>query len=196
MKIFKLTLALVCLCLSLTLLIWGFWPPRRVTAAVPLVTPAGAPSLPGRTIRLTFSPVMRFGDSQVVELDLSAGGDSSPDYDVVAEARLDLSPAHLRPAGVVSEALADGRGARFYWEVSLREAGALRGTAWLFLRFVPKAGGEETRQAVSAQLVEIRARSMLGRTGSEARALGVGGTLAGLIVLLWARPANVRRADE
>ncbi|GIK09278.1 MAG TPA: hypothetical protein PKC99_11670 [Anaerolineales bacterium] len=190
----RLVLAAIFLLVSIPLLIWGFWPPRRETATVPLVTPAGAPSLPGRTARLTYSPSMRAGDSQVARLDVSADGDLPPGYDVVAEARLDFPLAEARPAELVSAALTEGHGATFYWEAKPRETRTSSGTLWLYLRFVPKAGGEETRQPVWAERVEIRSTSLLGRTGSEARAAGAAGTLAGLVILLWARSAKQNRA--
>jgi hypothetical protein len=195
-RILWLVLAMVCLAVSLPLLVWGFWPPRREMVTVPLVPPAGMPSLPeARTIRLAFSPRMRAGDSQIVELNLTAEGDAAnggvyDEYNVIAEARLDLSLANVRPADTVSTALVEGGGATFYWEVSPREEGALRGTVWLYLRFVPKAGGEETRQPVSAQLVEVRSRSLLKRTGAQARVVGIVGFVIGLAILisvLWSR---------
>ena len=190
-RVIWLGLAIVCLTISLPLLVWGFWPPRREMVTVPLVLPAGMPSLPeARTITLTFSPRMRAGDSQIVELNVTSEGDSTDGgvydaYNVIAEARLDLSLADVRPADTVSAALVEGGGATFYWEVNPREEGALRGTVWVYLRFVPKAGGEETRQPVSAQLVEVRSQSMLGRSGTEARGIGVVGTVLSLVALLW-----------
>ena len=183
-----LILTIVCLAVSLPLLVWGFWPPRRETVAVPLVLPAGMPSLPeARTIHLTFSPRMRAGDSQIVEMNLTSDGQSADgggyeDYNLIAEARLDLSLADVRPADTVSTALVEGGGATFYWEVSPREGGALRGTVWLYLRFIPKAGGDETRQPVSAQLIEIHPTSILGRSGTEARVAGVAGSLLALML--------------
>ncbi len=188
-----LVLASVFLVISLPLLVWGFWPPRRETATVPLVLPAGIPSLPDeRTIRLTFSPRLRVGDSQIVELNVTSEGGVTDGgvydaYNVIAEARLDLSLADVRPVETVSAALVEGGGATFYWEVNPREVGALRGTVWLYLRFVPKADGPagETRQPVSAQLLEVRSQSMLGRSGTEARGIGVVGTVLGLVALLW-----------
>ncbi len=154
---------------------------------MPLVVAEGTPSLPeGRTIQLEYAPSMRAGDSQIVALNLSAGnGPAGADvyetYHVIAEARLDLPFADVRPADVVSAALSEGSAATFYWDVSAQEEGTLRGTAWLYLRFVPKAGGPagETRQPVSAQLVEINPKSMLGRTGSQARVIGLFGSLIG-----------------
>ena len=184
----RLMLAFVFLLVSLPLLFWGFWPPRRETVILPLLPAPGMPSLPeARTIRLEFSPVMRAGDSQIVELNLTADGEATDtslyeEYRVIAEARLELPFANVRPADIVSTALGQGGAATFYWEVTPREQGVSRGTAWLYLRLIPKAGGPagETRGAVSAQSVAIRSRSVLGRTGSQARAMGVVGSLVGL----------------
>lgn len=186
MRTVRLIISLLLLSISLPLLVWGFWPPRHESVTMPLSLPVGMPSLPeARTIMLEYAPLMRTGDSQVVRLNLSAGTDSTGGdfYEantVIAEARLELQFADVRPADVVSAALTEGGAATFYWEVNPREVGDLRGTAWLYLRFVPKAGGEEARQPVSAQLVEIRSMSMLGRTGSEARVVGVIGFIVGL----------------
>lgn len=181
-----LGLASVFLAISLPLLVWGFWPPRRETVTLPLLPADGMPSLPeARTIHLMFSSVMRAGDAQIVELNLSADGEAEDnrlyeEYNVIVEARLDLPFADVRPADVVSTALVEGGAATFYWEVNPRDVGELRGTVWLYLRLVPKAGGDETRQPVSAQLIGIRSKSVLGRTGSQARAAGVVGLIVGL----------------
>lgn len=175
---------------SLTLLLWGFLPSRRETVSTSLAIPAGMPALPeARTIHFTYSPVMRLGDSQVVELKLSADGglDGANVYEetnVIVEARLEFEGADARPADLVSATLDEGGAPTFYWEVTPRGVGEARGTVWLYLRFVPKSGGEETRGPVSAQLVAIRSKSMLGRTGSEARLLGVVGGLIGLALLI------------
>jgi hypothetical protein len=101
-------------------------------------------------------------------------------YTVIAEARLELPFADVRPTDVISTPLLPGDTASFYWEATPREPETLRGTVWLYLRFLPKGGGEETRVTVSAQEVAIRSGSVLGRTGSEARAVGVVGALVGL----------------
>ena len=188
MKNILLFISLFILVLSMLFLVWGFWPPRRETVTVPLLPADGMPSLPEvRTIHLTFSPVTRAGDAQIVELNLSADGEAVDaslyeEYNVIVEARLDLPFADVRPAEVVSTALAEGGAATFYWEVNPREEGELRGTIWLYLRLVPKAGGAEVRQPVSAQLIGIRSKSVLGRTGSEARVAGIVGLIVGLMM--------------
>lgn len=183
----RLTLSVILFIFSLSLLAWGFIPPRRETVFTPLAMPAGMPALPeARMIRLTYAPVSRLGDAQKVELNLSADGGAVLDeeYNIIVEARLEFEGADVRPAGLVSATLAEGASPTFYWEVTQREAGEADGMIWLFLRFTPKAGGEETRGPVLAQWMATRSRSMLGRTGSEARALGVAGSLIGLALLI------------
>jgi hypothetical protein len=181
----RLMLALIFLVISLPLLVWGFWPPRRVTRVLPLLPAVGMANPPeAHWIELEFAPTMRAGDMQIVQLTLSAeegaAADFYAEYSIVAEARLDLPLAEVRPAEIVQTALVEGGSATFYWEARPREAGTLQGTAWLYLQVTPRAGGEGTRQPVSAQLVEIRSKSVWGRTGGEARTLGVVGSLVGL----------------
>jgi len=176
----------VTLAASVYLLFWGFLPPRREDVSQPLLLPDGLPSLPGPwVIRIAYSPVMRAGETQTIELNLTSEGDEEAsrlynDYNLIAEARLDMSLADVRPLDLISTALVEGGKATFYWEVYPRQAGTLRGTIWLYLRFIPKTGGEEFRQPVSAQLIEIRSRSLLGWTGSVVRSAGVIVFLLGL----------------
>ena len=174
---------------GLSLAAWGFWPPARDIRESTLQGLDGELGLPeARVIRLEYSPAPRLGDSQVMELRIlpaeeSAGTETVYDaYTVLAEARLDMPLANTRPAGVVSAPLTSGSGATFYWDVSPRVDGEIEGTVWTYLRFIPKGGGEETRQAVSAQMVRIRSVSVLGRTGTQARVLGVAGLGLGILL--------------
>lgn len=186
-----LFLSLFLFILSLPLLFWGFWPPRMETRTVAIQFPAGGPSLPGeRSLVLKVPTFIRAGDSAVAELSLLAEGETADavfnEYIVIAEARLDLPFAEVRPADLVSTTLSPGGTATFYWEIRPREEGTLRGEVWVYVRFVPKGGdGEETRIAVSVQQVEVRSGSAWKRTGSEARTLGVVGTLIGLALGFW-----------
>jgi hypothetical protein len=182
--------AILILAISLPLLVWGFWPPRRETRVVALIPAGEGLSLSeARRIRLEFSPSLRFGDSGVIRMWLEPGETYQLDplyeaYTVIAEARLELPFADARPTDLVSTPLSAGDTASFYWEVTPREPQTLRGTVWLYLRFVSKEGGAETRVAVSAQEVAIRSESMWKRTGSEARAVGVVGALVGLTLAI------------
>jgi hypothetical protein len=182
-RIVGLILFAIIIVISLYLLGWGFWPPRRETVILPLLPAEGMPSLPEkRMIHLTFSPKMRAGETQTVELNLVTEGEGAEPslyrkYSVILEARLEFSFADVRPADLVSTALVGGENATFYWEVDPHEVGDLRGTVWLYLRLIPKEGGQELRQPVSAQLIEVHSRSLLGWNGSVVR-------VAGMIVLL------------
>ena len=199
-RVLWLGLAIVCLTISLPLLAWGFWPPQMATREVTIQFPTGGPSLPGeRSLVLKVPEFIRAGDSAVAELSLLAEGETAKansvfdEYIVIAEARLDLPFAEVRPANLVSTTLAPGGTATFYWEIRPREEGTLRGEVWLYARFVPKEGdGEETRIPVSVQQVQVRSGGMWTRTGSEARAMGVVGTVIGLALgfLSWKRRAK------
>jgi hypothetical protein len=152
-----------------------------------------------RLLTLEFPPAIRAGDSDVVRLTLavdtqgnltptvSAAGDvirgetvSIPNvyqtHNVLAEARLDMAGMDVRPADTVGEPLLPGQSATFFWSVRPAEVGNYRGTVWLFLHFVPKDGGQESRQPLSAQPIEIEATSLFGIPAGTARWLGVAGT--------------------
>jgi hypothetical protein len=52
-----------------------------------------------------------------------------------------------------------------------------RGTVWLHLNFVDRISGEESRMAVSAQIVEIEAVDFFGFSVNVARTSGVVGSV-------------------
>ena len=174
------------------------------TSAAPEFTPQ--PALPERRrLTLEFPPRIRAGDSDVVRLTLEVDdlGNITPtaqigghevtgevveipnlyeSHHVVAEARFDIAGIEVRPMGLVSEPLAAGNTATFYWSIRPQEAGIYRGTVWLYLRFVDKQTGEESRKTVSAQIVEIEAANLLGLSGGWARTTGVVGSVVGTII--------------
>ena len=174
---------------GLSLAVWGFWPSSRDIRESALQGLDGELGLPeARVIRLEYSLAPRLGDSQVMDLRIlpaeeSVGTETVYDaYTVLAEARLDMPLASVRPEGAISAPLSSASGATFYWDVSPRVGDEMEGTVWTYLRFIPKGGGAETRQAVSAQMVRIRSVSVLGRTGTQARALGVAGLCLGILL--------------
>lgn len=174
------------------------------TEVVPAFTPQAA--LPERRrLTLEFPPRIRAGDSDVVRLTLEVDelGNLTPtaevggnvvtgevieipnlyeSHHVVAEARFDLAGVEVRPADLISEPLAQGNSATFYWSIRPPEVGVYRGTIWLYLRFVDKSNGEESRKTVSAQIVEIEAANILGLSGQFARLTGVVGSVVGTII--------------
>jgi len=100
-------------------------------------------------------------------------------HNVTAEARLDLAGAEVEPSDLISEPLTQGQSVTFYWSVRPREAGIYRGTLWLYLRFVNKSNGEESRITVSAQRVEIEAVKLLGLPLGLVRGAGMVGSVIG-----------------
>jgi hypothetical protein len=175
-----------------------------LTAVAPEVT--AAPAIPERR-RLTveFPPQIRAGDSDLVRLTLEVDdlGNLTPTaqmgdnvvtgevveipnlyetHQVIAEARFDLAGMEVRPSELVSEALLPGNLVTFQWSVRPEDVGFYRGTIWLYLRFVDKQSGEESRKTVSAQIVEIEAVNILGLSGEWARTTGIIGSVVGTIL--------------
>jgi hypothetical protein len=103
-------------------------------------------------------------------------------HHVIAEARFDIAGLEIRPTELISEPLAQGNSATFYWSIRPQNVGIYRGTIWLYLRFVDKQNGEESRKTVSAQIVEIEAVNLLGLSGNFVRATGVVGSVVGTII--------------
>jgi hypothetical protein len=174
------------------------------TRAAPEFTPQ--PALPElRFLTLEFPPRIRAGDSDLVRLTLEVDdlGNITPTaeigdhvvtgeiveipnlyetHHVVAEARFDMAGMEIRPTELMSEPLAQGNTATFYWSIHPRAVGLYRGTIWLYLRFVNKQSGEESRKTVSAQIVEIEAVNLLGLSGVLARTTGLIGSILGTIL--------------
>lgn len=169
------------------------------------VTPSAPPApaiLETRRLTIEWPPLVRAGDADVVRLTLEVdeGGRVTPTaeyaghavsgetvaipdvfatHTVLAEARLDLAGLEVSPAGLTTEALLPGRSVTFYWSIRPREVGRYRGTVWLFLRFIPLAGGPESRSALAAMPIEIEAISFFGLRAEPARWLGTAGAFIG-----------------
>jgi hypothetical protein len=103
-------------------------------------------------------------------------------HNVTAEARLDLAGMLVQPADAIYEPLKRGQSATFYWSIRPQEVGTYRGTVWLHLNFADKSTGEESRIAVSAQIVEIEAVDFFGLSVNMARTSGVIGSIVGGVV--------------
>lgn len=182
-------------------------PSELPTAVVPgLVAPSPQPALPERRyLTLEYPPRLRAGDSDLIRLTLEVDdlGNITPtaeigdhvvtgkvveipnlyeSHHVVAEARFDIAGIEIQPTELMSEPLAQGSTATFYWSLHPRDVGFYRGTIWLYLRFVDKQNGEESRKTISAQIVEIEAVNLLGLSGAFARTTGVIGSILGTII--------------
>jgi hypothetical protein len=152
-----------------------------------------------RMLTLEFPPKIRAGDSDVVRLTLEVddNGNLTPtvltegnvtrgeviiipnlydSHNILAEARLDMAGVDIRPSETISETLLPRQKITFYWSVLPADVGRYKGTVWFYLRFIPKASGMESRQALSAQTIEIEATTFFGLRANPARWLGIAGT--------------------
>ena len=157
-----------------------------------------------RSIRLKFPPRIRLGDSGIIQLNLqvemsgsltpaaanvgnAATGESANIYDtskVIVEARLELPGVIVRPSELISAPIAQGQPAVFYWTLQPGAVGNFGGTIWLYIRTVNNLTGRESRETISAQVIEIESARFLGLRANQARILGMGGSVLGLILSL------------
>ncbi len=180
--------------------------PTRVplpTESLSIEIPPAVPE--SRMLTLEFPPAIRAGDSDVIRLtlELDDSGNITPTvstagnqslqqvviipnvyetHNVLAEARLDMAGLEVRPSDVVTETLLPGQKVTFYWSILPVEVGKYKGTVWFFLHFVPKINGIESRQAISAQVIQIEATSFFGLRATVARWLGIAGTFISSIL--------------
>lgn len=182
------------------------------TAPLPSVFPTSLPASTlqpaineARRLTLEFPPTIRAGDSDIVRLTLEVDelGNITPtaqfegnvvtgeviqfpdlyeSHHVVAESRFDIAGVEIRPTDLINIPLAKGQTATFIWSVRPPDVGSYRGTIWLYLRFVDKLNGEESRLTVSAQIVEIEAVNLVGLSGSAARTAGFIGSIVGTVI--------------
>lgn len=181
--------------------------PTAIPGPAPTATaPAASPAiLESRRLTLEFPPAMRAGDADLIRLTLEVDelGNLTPTaeigghvvtgekvaipnlydtHNVIAEARLDIAGLEVRPSETVSEPLLPGQSVTFYWSVRPQEVGTYRGMVWLHLRFIPRSGGEESRRAISAQVIEIEVATLFGFKGQAARLVGAVGSLLGAVL--------------
>ena len=103
-------------------------------------------------------------------------------HNVTAEARLDMAGMVVQPSESTYEPLKRGRSVTFYWSIRPQGTGTYRGTVWLHLNFTDKTTGEESRIAVSAQIIEIETVDFFGLSAKVARISGlIGSIIAGVI---------------
>ena len=103
-------------------------------------------------------------------------------HNVTAEAKLDLAGMEVRPSEAIFEPLTRGQSVTFFWSIRPDETGVYRGTVWLHLNFADKSTGEESRIAVSAQIVEIEAVDFFGLSVNVARTSGALGSIVGGVI--------------
>jgi hypothetical protein len=139
---------------------------------------------------------LRPGDPARVRLgfrpDPDLSGDGNLDglsnlYDthfVAVEARLEIGGLLLEPSGTVHRPLAPGQSVDFEWVLLPEQALVYQGTAWLYLRFLPKDGSASSDWPLVAQRVKLTSISVLGLSGRLMRWLGGMGALSGVLLLV------------
>jgi hypothetical protein len=159
---------------------------RRLTLEFPSKMRAG---VEGDIVRLTLevddlgniTPTAQIEGNVVVGQTIEVP-DLYETHNVTAEARLDLAGMSVQPSDAIYEPLKRGQSATFYWSIRPQEPGTYRGTVWLHLNFADKSTGEQSRIAVSAQIVEIEAVDFFGLSVNVARTSGVIGSVVGGVV--------------
>jgi hypothetical protein len=124
------------------------------------------------------------------EMDLNDAFDS---YNVIAETRLDLSRLSASSAELMSQPIRAGQSITFTWTVRADAVGECEGTAWFFLRFVPKGNDAVLAEqgsspgselAVAAIPFDLRVVSFQGIKGITARIIGMVGLFVSLLIAL------------
>jgi hypothetical protein len=103
-------------------------------------------------------------------------------HNVGVEASFDIAGVDVRPSGSTYQPLQKGKPVTFYWSIRAPQVGKFRGTIWVNLVFVDKVTGEESRRAISAQIVDIEAVDFFGFSVNFVQTSGVIGSVLGLIV--------------
>jgi hypothetical protein len=177
------------------------------TQPAPQVSATQIPAIPEtRRLTLEFPPKMKAGvESDIVRLTLEVDdlGNITPTaefggnivigevieipnlyatHNVTAEARFDIAGLIVEPPGSTFQPLKQGEEVTFYWSIRPQETGVYRGTVWLYLNFTDRLSGEESRMALSAQIVEIEAVDFFGFSVDFVRTSGVVGSVLGVIV--------------
>lgn len=191
----RLILSLIFAALALTLLTWGLTAPQRQTRhqvirPEQMQLPDGQ-SVPETRLLTLDSPItIRNGEADRLRLTVEAQEKAAAvgsanvykTYQVFAETRLEMTGLTVRPIGTVSEPVLPGQSVSFFWSVRPQETGRFDGTLWLYLRFVPKDGGPEIRQAISSQTVEIESTTFFGLQGETVREVGLIGVFCSAVL--------------
>jgi hypothetical protein len=199
-------LSIILLLISIALVIWASLPNKHHTVVqnispeemqISSTVKGGDPlSMRVRQVVLVWPDSMRIGDDETITLvfepvvtdsvsfDHPAGYSNVYSlYNLMAEARYDVSGLSLTPANPTRESMPGGQPVKFTWKVNTDQVGSYNGTVWLSLRYLPLDGGLASQIPIYIQEVSIQASSLLGLNETMAYLLGgVGVVLAAVIV--------------
>jgi hypothetical protein len=192
----RIGLGLLLLAGSIVFLTWGYRPAHRELRVRPVSAAAGLAEKDALT--LLFPPKIRVGEPGVVRVTLqvdtlkdflSAAGRTEASnfyetHNVIVEARFDIPGVFVQPSELISAPVSQGQTAVFYWTLRPGDAGKFRGTIWLYLRVVDKSTGEERRETVSAQIIELESVKFLGLGVNRVRTIGLVMAVAALFLSL------------
>jgi hypothetical protein len=132
--------------------------------------------------RLGLLPTVISTGSQQPKSETNELQDLFDEYNVMAEARLEMPGMDIRPREMISETLLQGQKVTFYWSLLPEKAGQFTGTVWFYLRYIPKVKGEEIRIALFAQPLQIDALSFFGLKINALRLLSLLGLLISFLI--------------
>jgi hypothetical protein len=199
----RLAASLILITGSAVLLFWGFWPERRIVQVLRLdspqtaLDPANAAAVhPVRALRLEYPERIRLKDRALVRLAFEVepqGATTAPNPDStddstvdaahpIAEARLEVPGALVRPPDSIHEALVPDRSLDFSWTVVLSAPGEYGGNAWSFLTIQEESSARSSRIALGAQTVQMQSITLLGMGGEAARIVGGLSLIVGLVL--------------
>ncbi len=176
-------------------------------APAPEAPPTLAPRPPeARAVELDYPLSLRIGDSDVIRLALVVAPDGSyltptaeseghtttgepveiPNlYDthtLVTIARLDSVGLNVDRPGDWEQPLLPGENVTWRWTISAEEPGRQRANLIIYLRFIPKAGGEMSQKELWARTLTIQATDVFGLPPVVAKGLGVFGSVIGAVL--------------
>jgi hypothetical protein len=198
--------SLILLSISISMIAWAILPNKyqtidqTISPADMQISYAGQVSdplsIPARQVELVWPGSMRIGEDETITLmfeqvvadtkhsNQPAGfTDIYTRYNLMAEARYDVSGVSVSPANPTRESMPVGKPVRFTWKVNADQVGSYDGTIWLSLRYLPLDGGQASQAPVYIGKVNIHTTSLFGLNESMAYLLGgVEVVLAAVIV--------------
>jgi hypothetical protein len=158
-------------------------------------TPSARPAiLEKRRLVLETPGFLRPGDPDTVKMEFTSDSNLilegevdglSNLYDThyaAVEARLEMGGLQVNPSGSLIRSLEPGQAIHFSWTLFPEQAQIYEGTAWLYLRFMPKNGSPSSDWPLAAQRIELTSSSWLGLSGRMTRWLGGIAVLTGLLL--------------
>ncbi len=173
---------------------------QTIPSSAMQISPTGqvddALSIPNRQVVLEWPVSMRIGEDEVITLifepvvtepvstDHSAGNSEVySHYNLMAEARYDVSGVSVKPANPTRESMPPGQLVKFSWKVNAANEDSYSGTVWLSLRYLPLDGGPPSQVPIYIQQVTLETSSLFRLNETKAYLLGgVGIVLAAAIV--------------